>query len=168
MFSMALSGQQRMPLPVNGLDPAASPDGQRVALGYAGELPYYSIHIAQAPFANLRKLTPDALPEAVPAWSPDGVSIAYTAQVAASSTRPVEWEVRVIDADGTQERTILHSRPGIGYSSLCWSPDGRRIAFTRYAEGAHARQIGVVQRDGSDELSISDGAANDRVLGWRP
>jgi Tol biopolymer transport system component len=103
----------------------------------------------------------------VPEWSPDGAWIAYTAQVAGSATRRVEWEVRVIGADGTQGRTIVPPESDIRYSSLCWSPDGRRIAFTRYDESAHSRQIGSVESDGSGAMSISDGAANDRVLGWR-
>jgi dipeptidyl aminopeptidase/acylaminoacyl peptidase len=161
------SGQSRAHVELIGLNPAVTPDGQHLALGHAGSSTYYSIYVADQPFAELRKLTGDDVLESTPAWSPDGAWLAYVAQENKSGSPP-GWVVRVVRADGTAEQTVLAAQPGVSYSSLRWSPDGRRIAFTRYEEVAHTRQIGIVNRDGSDPATISDAAANDRVLDWAP
>jgi WD40-like Beta Propeller Repeat len=160
------SGQSRSHVDLIGLNPAVAPDGQHLALGHAGDNPYYSIYVADQPFADLRKLTGDDVLESTPAWSPDGAWLVYAAQPNAGS--PPGWVVRVVRADGTAEQTIIGPRPGVSYSSLRWSPDGQRIAFTRYEDAAHTRQIGIVNRDGSNPTTISTQAANDRILDWAP
>jgi len=53
-----------------------------------------------------------------PVWSPDGRSIAYL------SIR-TGHEIRVMNADGTGERTIARNA-----FEPAWSPDGRWIAFS--------------------------------------
>lgn len=156
------TGQSRSHIDLTGLGPAMSADGQHLALGYAGTAGYYSIYIADSPFTEVHKLTPDNVLESAPAWSPDAGWLAYVAQLSTSA------EVRIARSDGTDEQTLLRSPAGISYSSLRWSPDGRQIAFTRHEEAAHARQIGIVNRDGSGLKMLSDPAANDRVLDWTP
>ncbi|TME24939.1 MAG: hypothetical protein E6I75_28255 [Chloroflexi bacterium] len=162
------SGQARSQTGLIGLNPTMSPDGQRLALGYAGAAGYYSIYVAEPPFAEVHKLTPDEVLESAPAWSPDAAWVAYVGQAPAGPSSSPGWVVRIVRSDGTNEQTVIPNRPGISYSSLRWSPDGRRIAFTRYEEAPHTRQIGIVNRDGSDLTMLSDGAANDRVLDWAP
>ena len=162
------SGQSRSRVAVNGLNPAVTRDGQHIALGYAGGRSYYSIFVADEPFVDVRKLTNDEVLEALPAWSFDGAWLAYTAQVRAQAGSPPGWAVRIVRSSGADEQTILVGQFGMSYSSLQWSPDGLRIAFTRYDEATHTRQIGVINRDGSDMALIGDGAASDRVLDWIP
>jgi hypothetical protein len=166
LFMVDTSGQSRTSLSLSGLDPALSADGSRLALAMAADRPYMSIFIAEAPFTTARKLTRDDVLEAAPAWSPDGRSIVYAAQTPSPLGQPPAWQVRLLGADGTQPQTIIPARAGVAYSGLQWSPDGQRIAFTRYEEAAHRRQIGVINRDGSGSLDLSDPAANDRALGW--
>jgi len=163
-----LDGQARVPIGVNGLNPAPSPDGQHLALGYAGTHNYYSIFVADQPFGDTHKLTQDDVLEATPAWSPNGRWLAYAAQLPTALNAPPNWAVRVAHPDGTAEQTIIPGKPGISYSTVRWSPDGQRLAFTRYDEVAHVRQIGAVNHDGTDAVLFSDGAANDRVLDWVP
>jgi len=55
-----------------------------------------------------------------PAWSPDGNKIAY---VTYSSN---DWEIRVINADGSNPQVIVRSG---GCGSPDWSPDGSRLVF---------------------------------------
>lgn len=72
---------------------------------------------------------------AAPAWSPDGRTLAFHVSDGGST------EVRLIDADGSDERRLA----GSGAFRPTWSPDGRRIAFARSSE------IFAVNADGTDE-----------------
>jgi len=58
-----------------------------------------------------------------PAWSPDGQRIAF------SSNRDGNYELYVMNADGSGQRRLTHNRPVDAGPS--WSPDGKRLAFAR-------------------------------------
>jgi hypothetical protein len=73
-----------------------------------------------------------------PAWSPDGTSLAY-AYIGRFGLNP---EVRVIDANGTNDHTLAKGR------DPAWSPDGDRIAY------AAASGLWTLRPDGSDERRI--------------
>ncbi len=57
-----------------------------------------------------------------PAWSPDGDRIVFT------SDRDGNWELYVMNADGTRQRRLTHT-PEEDEGMPAWSPDGQRIAF---------------------------------------
>jgi Tol biopolymer transport system component len=57
-----------------------------------------------------------------PAWSPDGKRVAYFSYVL-----DVGGAIHVVDADGSNERTVKTGNVVSGYPA--WSPDGTRIAF---------------------------------------
>jgi hypothetical protein len=166
IFLIDANGQSRTPLGLNGLDPAVSPDGRHLALADAADRPYLSIFVADEPFQTATKLTTDEVGEAAPAWSPDGTWIAYATRASARAGQSVSSELRIVRIDGTEDQTIIAARPGVSYANLAWSPDGARIGFTRYQELTHSRRIGIVNRDGTRELAISDAQANDRLLAW--
>src|SRR6266705_2334587 len=56
-----------------------------------------------------------------PAWSPDGRRIAF------QSTRDGNWEIYVMNADGSEVHRLTHGEAEDGEPS--WSADGKRIAF---------------------------------------
>jgi Tol biopolymer transport system component len=56
-----------------------------------------------------------------PAYSPDGRKIAF------GSSRSGDFEISVMNADGTETRRLTHS-PGLD-ARPAWSPDGARIDF---------------------------------------
>jgi Tol biopolymer transport system component len=71
------------------------------------------------------QLTSDASPSADPEWSPDGTRIAYSRNGTNGS------EVRVMNADGSNDHR-LYAPPGAPEQfAPSWSPDGRRIAFAQ-------------------------------------
>ena len=72
-----------------------------------------------------------------PAWSPDRTNIAFSYQANSRS------EIRVIRADGTDERTVL-SAPGHAiYTAPEWSPDGDRLIVRERMPDGTARLVMV-------------------------
>lgn len=170
LFTIELDGSNQRPLPGTGLNAVPSPDGTQLAMGFVRDELFYSIHLSDLAFSQPRKLTPDAVTEASPAWSPDGQWIAYAANAgfADRPTPTVAWEIRAIRPDGSGQRTLVSRTPGVSYPDIRWSPDSSRIAFTRFNQAAKTRHVAVVGLDGSGLTTLSDAAANDRVLAWLP
>lgn len=62
-------------------------------------------------------------------WSPDGRSLAFTAEDRSPRANSASWLYRVA-ANGTGLRRIAETRSKSGIYQPVWSPDGRRIAFS--------------------------------------
>lgn len=71
---------------------------------------------------DLRQLTDDPADDLLPAWSPDGRSIAFV------STRDGNPEIYVMDSDGGRQRRLTFY-PG-GDWRPAWLPDSQHLAFT--------------------------------------
>ncbi len=98
--------------------PAWSPDATRIAFVSdrdGGDLDLYTI---ATDGTDLRQLTDLAGDEFSPAWSPDGTTIAY------SRSHRFRADVRVIGADGSDDRRLLRGQ----WPS--WSPDSTRLLVT--------------------------------------
>jgi Tol biopolymer transport system component len=71
--------------------------------------------------------------------SPDGALVLYLAYPPGTEGHPrdLDVELRVIPADGGESRRIASLFGGQGTINVpCWSPDGRRFAYVRYAPPA--------------------------------
>jgi Tol biopolymer transport system component len=128
-----------------GTRPAWSPDGKRIAFNRGG-----SVYTVSGDGTRERRLGRAETPTLVVSWSPDGDHVAYTAWTSATpkacplvsrcdpgfdfeGKRVVRCVLGIMSSDGTDERRI--STGGLrGDTEGCyasWSPDGRRVAFSR-------------------------------------
>jgi Tol biopolymer transport system component len=117
----------------NGSFPSWSPDGSQIVFNGASGGIQDPIFVINADGSGGRKLIgPDelGLPDdqskegtlLLPAWSPDGRSIAF---VRASFYDA--WMIYIMNADGTTPR--LFNGASVGDSRLAWSPDGSQLLY---------------------------------------
>ena len=93
-----------------------------------------------------------------PSWSPDGSMIAF------SSDRNANWEVYVMDADGSNQTRLTNNPTNDGY--LDWSPDGSRIAFNSDRDGDI--EVFVMNADGTNQTNLTNNPARDFMPSWSP
>jgi len=152
-------------------EPRWSPDGRWIAFG-AGDTDdhtqpvetVFGVNLVDTETGAVRVL-PSGRPVSDLAWSPDGTKLALAdGGIAVYSL--ATGEVRHL-IDGTRVQT------------LDWSPDGRRIAFDRVDPAAipppepavsDARQLAVIDADGTDERIIASGYHANQGIGpvWSP
>jgi Tol biopolymer transport system component len=93
-----------------------------------------------------------------PNFSPDGRKIAFT------SRRDKDYEIYVMNADGSGQRRLTHSR-GIDKAPV-FSPDGRRIAFTSNRDGNY--EIYVMDADGRNPRRVTRSSERSDYPCWHP
>jgi len=117
-----------------GFSPAWSPDGTRVAVAQDDGISLVDAHSSAAtPLPGVTRPVNDL------DWSPDGLKIAYEADVNDNPT------IFIVAIDGRSGRRL--SAAGVSSTSPRWSPDGSRIAFARGAP--YVAQLYVMNSDGS-------------------
>jgi TolB protein len=131
-----------------------SPDGARIAytannLAAGGGI---DIRVVGADGRDDRSLTdPQSAHDGSPAWSPDGRDIVFVRGSATSEDdgHPIDPRLWIMHADGTAQRKL--TRAAMAEDLPAWSPDGKRIAFTRGSYG----DVYVVRRDGSHPVRLT-------------
>ena len=139
-------------------NPSVSGDGTRIAYSRRANMgAFEDIFIMDADGSNVRNLTNTSLPEDDPAFSPDGMKVAFTRQ----------GNIFVINADGSGEVQLTMEESGINRMSD-WSPDGSRIAFS--GTRGHPESIYSMAADGSDlrRLTTPLSGAEDFSPAWSP
>lgn len=91
-------------------------------------------------------------------WSPDGKKLSFTAY------RDKNWDIYVMNADGTQVKKLTDAPANDSYSS--WSPDSRKIAFASNRSGKFG--IYIIDSDGTNLLKLTDDAADYAFPSWSP
>jgi len=130
-----------------------SPLGNEVAYNLSGQ-----IYLRSLKTDKEMKLTGSAGRNDWPGISPDGKQVAF------SSSRDGNYEIYVMQRDGSNEKRLttaegLDMRPR-------WSPDGKRLLFTSNRDGNYEiYQVGV---DGSGLQRLTDHAERDDYASWHP
>jgi tetratricopeptide (TPR) repeat protein/predicted Ser/Thr protein kinase len=104
--------------------------------------------------------------ETNPESSPDGKQVAFMSQ------RDGNWEVYIVNLDGSNLRRLTHSAANDGLPT--WSPDGQFIAFATDRDGRWA--VWAMRPDGSQQRRLFDiggpldgqvrGASSYEIQGW--
>jgi hypothetical protein len=150
-----------------GFQPALSRDGSKLTFVTSQSVPgcnNYDINLMQSIFGtDRRQLTMLCGYDQHPAWSPDGMKIAFW------SDRDGEG-LYVMNADGSQQTRILStSTIQRQIESPHWSVDGTRITFVGYNLASNEADIFVVSSDGSNPVNITNTPAISEVApAWSP
>lgn len=152
IYSINLDGtglHQLTQLGGHNWDPAWSPGGQRIAFGSL--LSDWMLYAMDGDGESLQ-LIEGAGVGWKPAWSPAGNQIAF------SSKRNGNWDIFVMNADGTEVQQLT-SHPADEHDPV-WSPSGQHLAFGRALSGTV--DILVMNSDGSGVFSTGQsGFASD-------
>jgi len=143
---------------VEGLSPAWSPDGHKIAYGTRDGGRFGQIYVINADGSARKQLTKVKDGACFPDWSPDGEKIAYTAGLGSRS-----YTIWVMGKDGENGKSVAE---GVGAR---WSPDGTRLAFLRNPKKRGEKgSIWVVNVDGTGERKVGDEDSPAWELTWYP
>jgi Tol biopolymer transport system component len=101
------------------------------------------LYIMRSNGSNLERLT-TGKNDIAPAASPDGSQIAFV------SDRDGNWEIYVINTDGTGLRRLTNNASRDGLPT--WSPDGQWLAFVTNREGNWS--VWAMRPDGSEQQKL--------------
>jgi Tol biopolymer transport system component len=154
--------------PADDVSPAWSPDGKRIA--FVSERHGNSdLFVIDADGSHERRLTEDRAPDEAFTWAPEGDRIAYVSYRHGAEPENIgigDAEVFVVDVRTGETRNLSRHRAWDGDPN--WSPDGRRIVFTRRTDHA---EIYVMRADGSGQEMLPGfpgDAVNDCCARWQP
>lgn len=138
------------------IDPAWSPDGQRIAFSTdrGGSLDIWTIEPASGRTTRITR-APGA--EIRPAWSPDGKQLAYI-----EAFGIYQEKTHVLDLQSGTDRTLEAAGSSPGYP--VWMPDGRSLLVSTYHGQSETEGYLVGGENQATLVPIDGGAARPLVL----
>jgi eukaryotic-like serine/threonine-protein kinase len=121
------------PMPLTTLpglerSPSFSPDGNQIAFSWDGDTGNEDIYVKLVGAGSHLRLTTSSAPDVHPAWSPDGLYIAFV------RISEDDGGIYLISALGGPERKIGPVKWDVEWdqygAGLSWSPDGRYLALS--------------------------------------
>ena len=179
------SSRRRLTHPAAGVHddlPDWSPDGSHILFDRIFQPETNSTTIADevmrinADGTGLRQIgrcTGDCVVDDDPQYSPDGHQIVYTRLMHVQPRRALVLGVWVMDAGGTNPRQITQlSAPANSEDhEPAWSPDGKKIVFTRLndtATPANQQALFIVSSSGGEPRRITNWTLNAGGANWSP
>ncbi|MFN2226164.1 MAG: FG-GAP-like repeat-containing protein [Anaerolineae bacterium] len=141
--------------------PAWSPDGARLLFDadYDGD-GFFEIYVLDLGSGDITRLTFNQANDQFADWSPDGAHIAF------SSDRDGDWNIYVMNADGSEQRPLTSSPDWELFPA--WSPDGTQIAFNGLAPRSRNTDVYVMNADGSEVRRLTEAPGFDESPAWSP
>jgi Tol biopolymer transport system component len=140
-----------------------SPDGRRIVFVSAQPNVAPALYVAKLDGKGRRQITPStmAINFECGSWSPVGDEILFSAHVPTTDYRSTIW---MVHADGSGLRQVqvpgcggLFSSPtAISCNNPSWSPDGRRLVFSRFTAATDRRDLYTVDVRGKDLQQVTD------------
>jgi Tol biopolymer transport system component len=156
----------------SGADPALSPDGRRIAFVAPTEenKRIVGLYVMNLNGSGRKRLAERASGEMAlaPSWSPDGKRIAFCTVMGPDKVRAARGGLLFqrpclyfVDADGLNLKR-LEEVEGL---MPVWSPDGKRLLYTRLLEEGHRSSLYVMEADGTNGREL----IKDAIMGaWSP
>jgi Tol biopolymer transport system component len=119
----------------NAESPAWSPDGERIAFQRRGADGFFHIWVKDMVTGSLSQITSNRRSDEFPAWSPDGAKIAFVTFLPGTGAWGGIYYIKSTRPFGSRQ-LVLASKPLNWAYDLAWSPDGTKIAFSYYVDGA--------------------------------
>jgi Tol biopolymer transport system component len=152
-----------VPSPDRETDPQWSPDGTRISYVRLAEADVEDwrkswIWTVRSDGTGARRLVLGSNAR----WSPDGKRLVFSAPTAQS-----DGDLFVINADGTGLRRLLATPRRVEWPTD-WSPNGKKILFTRSIFGADSTDVYVMNADGTNVRRLTHVRGEDVGGTWSP
>jgi TolB protein len=175
VYTMDLDGRNVVQVttgPMQCVHPSFSPDGRRLV--YCGVGPrsgQWELWTADLETGAQRMIGYGLFPR----WSPrkDLDRIAYQRARQRGTRWFSLWTIDLVDGEGRRPTEVAVS-PSAAIVTPCWSPDGKRLAFTTVVEpskGVAGTPVGrqdvwTVDADGSNRQRLTDGGGSNLMPYW--
>ena len=137
----------------NVVSPSFSPDGEKIVFANRAADGPTAIWVIDKGGVNPKLLYAGPNTIVATAWSPDGQTIAYAMAV----DQPNEYQVFLMNADGTNHRRLSQGLMGIG-GNLDWSPDGKYLLI--FAGPPGDKDIFRLEVATGNYVQLTDGGNN--------
>ncbi|MGN6167014.1 MAG: TolB family protein [Solirubrobacteraceae bacterium] len=155
---------------VQAMHPDFSPDGKLIVFGLGDNTHPWRIWVMRSDGTRQRQLTTDTkgFRDNTPIYTPNGRAIVFSRCLPGDGVCAI-WEM---NADGTHKHALtpyvpsgVHERVDFGAAV---SPNGKRIAFTRFFANGIQAQIYLMNADGSNPRPITAPRLEAAAPAWSP
>lgn len=143
-------------------NPAWSPDGTQIAFTSHRDNTI-AIYVIDLTTGKLAPFTRTKRSPSQPDWSPDGGKIAH---IDNPSHPGIDYELFVINADGSNPRQLTDSAGYRYYASPDWSPDGSLLSVASDQDGNY--DIFLIDPDGANLKQLTYTQAHESSPAWSP